>query len=496
VKRIAAALILAAALPLSAQPNQAAYRLDTVATRLDGQAGGINYSTLPAPSGCVATNLAVFLGSPARLNCDSALTFNGTTDTLATGTVTANNVTATALATPGSITVTPQGTGGAVTWTYKLVARLADGTTTEAGAASSTAVGNATLSAGNFNRLAWSAVTGATDYRVYRTVAGTSPATTGIIYTGTALTVDDTGLAGGGETPPTVNGTGILTGKFADGTVSTLGVAFMGGSRIFRGASTGAIVFAPGGYGRAKVGGSGVLSLQVQTTGSIGWTAGEVTDGSTSEALITGVGAAKIQLGANNAAVPVAQTFGVQNATGTNANAAATFTFIGPLGTNQGTAGSNVWQTGYPAAGTGSSAHTPSTRRYESGKWTTLTESSATDVATITFGASAAVVSEFLVTIEANDGTEYQSMSYRVRVNSVRKATGNTVSTVGIVDDANAPAVATSAGGGTLTATFAVTEGASAATLTVNAVSSLTQTTLRANVQAVANGPGVTLSQL
>ena len=127
------------------------------------------------------------------------------------GSIAANNVTATALATPGSITVAPQGTPGSTTVTYKLVALLADGTTTEAGAASTTTTSAATLNGTNFNRLTWSAVTGASSYRVYRTGAPTTPNTTGIIYSGTALTVDDTGLAGGGETAPTVNGTGVIT---------------------------------------------------------------------------------------------------------------------------------------------------------------------------------------------------------------------------------------------------------------------------------------------
>ena len=65
------------------------------------------------------------------------------------------------LATPGSITVTPQGTSGAATWTYVLVAINATGTT-EAGAASSTTTGNATLNGTNYNRLTWTAVTNAT----------------------------------------------------------------------------------------------------------------------------------------------------------------------------------------------------------------------------------------------------------------------------------------------------------------------------------------------
>lgn len=120
----------------------------------------------------------------------------------------------------------------ATTQTYKLVARLPDGTTTAAGAASTTSTGTATLSTANFNRLTWSAVAGASGYDVYRTVGG---ATQGkIVSATTALTVDDTGLAGGGETAPTVNGTGMVTGREAvmrgAGTAALAATLVTGGS--------------------------------------------------------------------------------------------------------------------------------------------------------------------------------------------------------------------------------------------------------------------------
>ncbi len=122
-------------------------------------------------------------------------------------------------------------------------------------------------------------------------------------------------------------------------------------------------------------------------------------------------------------------------------------------------------------------------------KWTTLTESSDTAIATLTYGASTAVGAEFVVTVEGRDATNGQAMTYRVAVNSNRDASGNTASVPEII---GTPPVA--AGTGTLTCTFTVTEGASAATLNANCVSSLSQTTLRATWQAQANGP-VTLAQ-
>ncbi len=100
----------------------------------------------------------------------------------------------------------------ATTVTYQLVACLADGSCTQAGVDSTTGTATATLSAANFNRLSWSAVSGAASYKIRRDVGG---ATQGVIWSGTALTVDDTGLAGDGTAKPTVNGTGLLSGTFA-----------------------------------------------------------------------------------------------------------------------------------------------------------------------------------------------------------------------------------------------------------------------------------------
>lgn len=118
--------------------------------------------------------------------------------------------------TPAAPTVTPQGTGGAATWTYKIVAKQSDGSYSAASAAGSTAVGNATLTGVNFNRITWTAVAGATSYDIYRTAHGTSPSTDGKIGTAISPTFDDTGLAGDlGTAPATGVDNVILLG--ADG---------------------------------------------------------------------------------------------------------------------------------------------------------------------------------------------------------------------------------------------------------------------------------------
>lgn len=130
----------------------------------------------------------------------------------------------------GLVRATPGATGGAITesvtdagflvtdwtdpthattYTYSLQACLADGSCNAAGTASSTAAGVATLSAAQLNRLSWSAVPGSALYKIRRDVGGAS---TGVIWSGTALTVDDTGLAGDSSAKPTADRTGGIAG--------------------------------------------------------------------------------------------------------------------------------------------------------------------------------------------------------------------------------------------------------------------------------------------
>lgn len=104
--------------------------------------------------------------------------------------------------TPAAPTVTPVGTTGAATWTYKIVAKQADGSYSEASAGGSTSTGNATLTSGNKNTLTWLAIPGAASYDIYRTAHWTSPSTNGLIGNTSNLTFDDTGLAGDSSTAP------------------------------------------------------------------------------------------------------------------------------------------------------------------------------------------------------------------------------------------------------------------------------------------------------
>lgn len=111
------------------------------------------------------------------------------------------------ISTPAAPTVTPTGTAGVTSYSYKIVARNRDQRSI-ASAAGSTTTGNATLTSGNFNRITWAAVTGASFYEVHRTVGG---ATTGIVaIVGNVLQLDDTGLTGDASVAPSAATGGVF----------------------------------------------------------------------------------------------------------------------------------------------------------------------------------------------------------------------------------------------------------------------------------------------
>jgi hypothetical protein len=123
------------------------------------------------------------------------------------------------LAAPSAgLTVTPQGTPGAVQYNYKITTINAQGESTVS-ASVNTTTGNATLNGTNFNRVTWTAVSGASGYNVYG-----RPATSGGIYKflGTTATTqyDDQNMVAGTVDPPSVNTAGVPIASVNDCTIS------------------------------------------------------------------------------------------------------------------------------------------------------------------------------------------------------------------------------------------------------------------------------------
>jgi hypothetical protein len=195
---------------------------DVTATVGNGRVFGINGNTFGfqfnPDGGQLAQTISTGLLKFVNFSTVAGITLTPTLD-LQSGGYTGNGIVLNSLTTPGAPTITPQGTTGATTYSYKIVAVMANGQTTDASAAGTTTTGNATLTAGNNNKIDWVAVSGAFQYRIYRTVGG---ATQGLISTVTApvITKNDTGLAGDGSTAPTVNTTGRVSTYLSVATVS------------------------------------------------------------------------------------------------------------------------------------------------------------------------------------------------------------------------------------------------------------------------------------
>jgi hypothetical protein len=114
-----------------------------------------------------------------------------------TATLTVNGgYNSTQLGTPAQPGVGITGTSGSTTWGYKVTAL--DGTGETLPSTEKTVTnGNANLSSSNYNTISFNLISGAVQYNVYRTTAGGTPNTTGLISTITADTLATTCVATG-----------------------------------------------------------------------------------------------------------------------------------------------------------------------------------------------------------------------------------------------------------------------------------------------------------
>lgn len=105
------------------------------------------------------------------------------------------------IAAPGGLGVTNVGAPGAVTYNYKITSIASETYEESLGSSTATtATGNATLSATNYNQITWGAVSGAVEYNVYKASNGVY----GFIGTAIGTSFNDIGIsADTTETPPT-----------------------------------------------------------------------------------------------------------------------------------------------------------------------------------------------------------------------------------------------------------------------------------------------------
>ncbi len=119
---------------------------------------------------------------------------------------------------PDAPVITEGGTPASTTRDYKIVALQSDGTYAAASAAGISTTGAAALNGTDFETITWVAVPGAASYDVYRTVAGGTPSTVGKIGNTMGITLNDTGLAGDTNTPPSVAADNLLLLGHTSGT--------------------------------------------------------------------------------------------------------------------------------------------------------------------------------------------------------------------------------------------------------------------------------------
>jgi len=93
---------------------------------------------------------------------------------------------------------------------------------------------------------------------------------------------------------------------------------------------------------------------------------------------------------------------------------------------------------------------------------------------------------KIIATVHADDGTDFQSLTQEVLFSAVNKA-GTVTAVIQAAPTTSLEAAST----GTLTATWTIVASGSSVLLQCNAVSSLTQTTLKCSYQLVLQGDGL-----
>lgn len=179
-----------------------------------------------------------------------------------------------------------------------------------------------------------------------------------------------------------------------------------------------------------------------------------------------------------------ATKYSVAAVTGTNQAGTAT-SYEGGIGTGTGIAGAIQKKTGLTGT-TGSTAHVLTNREYVFAGEKTLTESTATIVVNVALASSKYMGGTLTATTHADDGTDFQATTEHFTFAAVNKA-----GTVTPVIQAT-PSTSTTAASSVSTLTTAWTIVANGAGLDIknNAVSSLTQTTLKVTWQLTLNGDG------
>lgn len=196
-----------------------------------------------------------------------------------------------------------------------------------------------------------------------------------------------------------------------------------------------------------------------------------------------GTGFTSLQLGPSDA-TPNSASLLSPSGVGTDI-AGGDLTIAGGQSTGTGTGGSVITKTSLSST-TGSSANSYSIRSYESAKSVSLTESSATLFANIALASGKYLGAKLICTVNADDGTDFQALTSEIAFSAVNKAGTIPAITVTEVDGT------ANVSSGTLTAAYTAVVNGNGVDIKCNAVSSLTQTTLKCRWMIIAlNSDGV-----
>lgn len=220
-------------------------------------------------------------------------------------------------------------------------------------------------------------------------------------------------------------------------------------------------------FGVRVIGGvpGGTISLCTEAANTISF-------GATSDTFFGRDAVSVLQLG-RDAASPSAQTLKAHDASGTNIDGAS-LTISGGTSTGTGDDG-DVILSSTMTGSSGSSANTQQTRSQVVARFRNLTESTATNLVSIALPSSRVTGGTATITVWANDGTDFQTITSEVRFGAVNKA-GTVTATCTQTDGT------TAASAGTLTVTYDATTSGNNVILRANATSSLTQTILRSRI--------------
>lgn len=317
---LTAALLVSA--PAAAQTGRAAMDVTRETVNVDGSS--FSFAAIPPPASATLGCVGVFLGSPLNLQCDAGISYDAATDTLTTETVRATSY----AAQPKTVTIT-----GSTNATPIVVTAVGHGLQTN-------------------DWISISGITGNTNANGFFLITRLTADTFSLQNYSTGADIAGNGAHGG--TPVAV--TGIVQANrvlVGDGSAAQPGVAFASDPDTgWYSQADGYNAFATNGTARFSI---GVNGFGMMSTGTIYWSSSTI--GAAQDLALTRAAAATLQLGAANAASPVAQVLKFQDATGTNANAAATATIKGPAGTGTGTPGAIVFQAAVGGS-SGSTAHT------------------------------------------------------------------------------------------------------------------------------------------